>query len=60
MESTGFSFLRLRIDDCHHAIQRLRSACSDIFCELSDLLESSESRWIEEFFVLQNAKYLAN
>ena len=47
MESTGFSFLRLRVDDCHHAIQRLQSACSNIICELSDLLESSGSRWVE-------------
>ena len=49
MENTGFSFLRLRIDDCHHSIQRLGSEWSYIFRELSDLLDNSEIRWVEEF-----------
>ena len=49
MENTGFSFLRLRVDDCHHSIQRLGSEWSYIFCELSGLLDNSEIRWVEEF-----------
>ena len=49
MENTGFSFLRLRIDDCHHSIQRLGSEWSYILRELSVLLDNSEIRWVEEF-----------
>ena len=45
MENTGFSFLRLRIDDCHHSVQRLGSEWSYIFRELSDLLDNSEIRY---------------
>ena len=45
MENTGFSFVRLRIDECHHSIHSL-------FCrslsELSDLIDDSEILWVEE------------
>jgi hypothetical protein len=49
MEITGFSFLRLRINDCHQSIQRLRSDCQRLLGELSDLIDYSEVLWIEEF-----------
>jgi hypothetical protein len=49
MGNTGFSFLRLRIKDCHQSIQRLRSDCQRLLCELSDLIDCSEVLWIEEF-----------
>ena len=49
MENTVFSFLRLRINDCHQSIQRLRSDCQRLLGELSDLIDSSEILWIEEF-----------
>jgi hypothetical protein len=49
MENTVFSFLRLRINDCHQSIQRLRSDCQRLLCELSDLIDCSEVLWIEEF-----------
>ena len=49
MENTCFSFLRLRIDDCHHSIQRLGSEWSYIFRERSDLLDNSEIRWVKQF-----------
>ena len=49
MENTAFSFLRLRIDDCHHSIQRLGSEWAYIFRELCVLLDNSEIRWVEEF-----------
>jgi hypothetical protein len=49
MENTGSSFLRLRINDCHQSIQRLRSDCQCLLGELSDLIDCSEVLWIEEF-----------
>jgi hypothetical protein len=49
MENTGFSFLRLRVNDCHQSIQRLRSDCQCLLGELSDLIDCSEVLWIEEF-----------
>ena len=49
MENTGFSFLRLRIKDCHQSIHRLRSDCQRLISELSDLIDCSEVLWIEEF-----------
>jgi hypothetical protein len=49
MENTGFSFLRLRINDCHQSIQRLRSDCQRLLGKLSDLIDCSEVLWIEEF-----------
>ena len=49
MENTGFSFLRLRINDCHQSIQRLRSDCQHLLGEVSDLIDCSEVLWIEEF-----------
>jgi hypothetical protein len=49
MENTGFFFLRLRINDCHQSIQRLRSDCQRLLGELSDLIDCSEVLWIEEF-----------
>ena len=56
MENTGFSFLRLRVDDCHHSIQRLGSEWTYIFRELSDLLDNSEIRWVEEFCCSEERK----
>jgi hypothetical protein len=56
MENTVFSFLRLRIDDCHQFIQRLRSDCQRLLGELSDLIDCSEVLWIEEFCRSQFSK----
>ena len=49
MVNAGFSFLRLRINDCHQSIQRLRSDWQRLFGELSALIDCSEIQWIEEF-----------
>ena len=49
MENTGFSILRLPINDCHQSIQRLRPDCQRLLGELSDLIDCSEVLWIEEF-----------
>ena len=58
MENTGFSFPRLRINDCHQSIQRLRSDCQRLLGELSDLIDCSEVLWIEEFCHTQFRKEL--
>ena len=49
MVNAGFSFLRLRINDCHQSIRRLRSDWQRLFGELSALIDCSEIQWIEEF-----------
>ncbi len=49
MVNAGFSFLRLRINDCHQSIQRLRSDWQRLFGELSALIDCSEIQWSEEF-----------
>ena len=49
MENTVFSFLRLRINDCHQSIQRLRSDCQHLLGEVSDFIDCSEVVKIEEF-----------
>ena len=49
MENTVFSFLRLRIDQCHQFIQSLSSLFSRSLSELSALIDHSEIAWVEEF-----------
>ena len=49
MENTGFSFPRLRIDQCHQFIQSLSSLFSRSLSELSALIDHSEIAWVEEF-----------
>ena len=46
MENTGFSFQRLRIDQCHHSIRCLLSLFSRSRSELSDLIDNSETLWV--------------
>ena len=46
---SGFSFLKLRIDECHSATLRLRALFSRSLCELSALINNSETSWVEEF-----------
>ena len=49
MVRTGFSFLKLRIDECHSSILRLRALFSRSLSELSALINNSETSWVEEF-----------
>ena len=49
MVRTGFSFLKLRIDECHSSILRLRTLFSRSLSELSALINNSETSWVEEF-----------
>ena len=49
MVRTGFSFLKLRIDECHSSILRSRGLFSRSLSELSALINSSETSWVEEF-----------
>ena len=51
MVCTGFSFLRLRIDECHSSILCLRALFSRSFSELSALINNSETSWVEEFCI---------
>ena len=48
MENTGFSFLRLRIDQCHHSTRCLLSLFSRSLSELFYLIDNSEILWVEE------------
>ena len=48
MENTGFSFLRLCIEQCHHSIRCLLSLFSRSLSELSDLIDNSEILLFEE------------
>ena len=43
MVRTGFSFLKLRIDECHSSILRLRALFSRSLSELSALIDNSET-----------------
>ena len=43
MVRTGFSFLKLRIDECHSSILRLRALFSRSLSELSALINDSET-----------------
>ena len=43
MVRTGFSFLKLRIDECHSSILRLRALFSRSLSELSALINNSET-----------------
>ena len=49
MENTGFSFLRLWIDQYHQFIQSLSSLFSRSLSELSALIDHSKIDWVEEF-----------
>ena len=49
MVRTGFSFLRLRIDECQSSILCLRALFSRPLSELSALINNSETSWVEEF-----------
>ena len=49
MVRTGFSFLKLQIDECHSSILRLRGLFSRSLSELSALINNSETSWVEEF-----------
>ena len=49
MVRTGFSFLKLRIDECHSSILRLHGLFSRSLSELSALINNSETSWVEEF-----------
>ena len=49
MVRTDFSFLKLRIDECHSPILRLRALFSRSLSELSVLINKSETSWVEEF-----------
>ena len=49
MVRTGFSFLKLRIDECHSSILRLRALFSRSLSEHSALINNSETSWVEEF-----------
>ena len=50
MIRTGFSFLKLRIDECYSSILRLRTLFSRSLSELSALINNSETSWVEEFY----------
>ena len=45
MVRVGFSFLKLRIDEFHSSILRLRALFSRSFSELSALINNSETYW---------------
>ena len=60
MENTGFSFVRLRIDQCHHSIQSLHSLFSRSLSELSDLIDDSEILWVKEMCCSKNDSSLSN
>ena len=49
MVRTGFSFLKLRRNECHSSILRLRALFSRSLSELSALINNSETSWVEEF-----------
>ena len=49
MVSTGFSFLKLWIDECHSSILRLCALFSHSLSELSALLNNSETSWVRMF-----------
>ena len=49
MVSTGFSFLKLWIDECHSFILRLCALFSHSLSELSALLNNSETSWVRMF-----------
>ena len=49
MVRTGFSFLKLRIDECHSSILCLRALFSRSVSGLSALINNSETSWVEEF-----------
>ena len=55
---TGFSFLKLRIDECHSPILRLRALFSSSLSELSALINNSETSFPPfETFVNKLIKY---
>ena len=49
MVRTGFSFLKLRIDECHSSILCLCVLFCHSLSELSALINNSETSWVEEF-----------
>ena len=49
MVRTGFSFLKLRIDECHSSILCLHVLFCRSLSELSALINNSKTSWVEEF-----------
>ena len=50
---TGFSFLKLRIDECHSSILCLRVLFSRSLSEISALINNSKTSWVEELYCLK-------